>query len=338
MKRRKLLNVEEEPTTGGAYFASPQKSIDFISSGCAVLDMVLGGGYPVGRMCNIIGDKSTGKTLLAIEACANFIKKYPESTIRYVESEAAFDEEYAQALGMPIENIQFPEDVVTVEDWYNDLVSTLAGLGKDEPCLYILDSLDALSDDTEQKRKIEDIDFPRKPKQIGALFRRLVRQMKQKKMLLIIISQVRDNIGVTFGERHTRTGGRAMDFYASQCLWLAHKGMIKQTRRGIERVTGVTIKAKCKKNKVGLPHRDCEFDIRFGYGVDDLSANLFWLQTTKTLDEVDLPKDMTQTKLKDHIKKIDDKEHRKLRRKSDRAVRKVWPDIETEFLPTRKKY
>src|SRR6202035_1171122 len=95
---------------GGLYFPT-KKDVEFFSTGCNLLDQALGkrtgGGWAKNRIINIIGDKSTGKTGLAIEACANFARKYPKAIIRYRESESAFDELYSEILGMPLDRIDF---------------------------------------------------------------------------------------------------------------------------------------------------------------------------------------------------------------------------------------
>src|SRR5262245_41010125 len=166
-----------DEATGGAYFSAP-KQRGFISSGCKLLDMVLGGGWAEGRIANIIGDHSTGKTLLCIEAAANFINKYPKGKVYYREVEAAFDIDYARALGMPVDRVDFShqrkEVIDTVEDVFEDMEQILAKHAK-QPALYILDSLDALSDREEAKRDIDKGTFgANKAKKLGELFRRLV--------------------------------------------------------------------------------------------------------------------------------------------------------------------
>ena len=323
-----------------AYFLSPSKEVEYVHSGAAVLDCVLGGGWALGRIANIVGDKSSGKTLLAIELCVNFKRLFPTSKIRYVEPEASFDKSYAAALGMPVEDVEFAEDIETVEELFEDMQDVATSLNKNQPCLYILDSLDSLSDKAEMARGISESTMGMsKPKQLGQLFRRLVRKIRSKRMLVIIISQVRDNIGVAFGERHTRSGGRALDFYASQILWLAQTGTIRRVVNKVTRVVGVTIKAKCKKNKVGLPHRGCDFEIKFGYGVDDLAANIKFLRDTKRLSLLQIG--MNEDGVRRYLDRLDSltpeslAEHRK---KIDLAVREAWKSIEKDFLPTRKKY
>lgn len=338
MARDDRPKLGRKASAGGSYFDAPAAAVDFVPSGARLLDCALGGGWPLGRVANIVGDKSTGKTLLAIEACANFIRKWPNGQIWYNEAEAAFDVEYAQALGLPKEHVSIRNDCNTVEDFFEDLEHVLENK-KDVPGLYILDSLDALSDRAELGRKIDEGSYgAAKAKKMSELFRRVVRKIKTSNVLLIVISQVRDNIGVSFGEKHTRAGGRALDFYASQVLFLAQLGGVKRTIDKVIRAVGVKIRAKVKKNKVGLPGRECEFSIVFGYGVDDIAAGLTWLAEIGKLEEFD---GMTEARLTRYLNKLDDmsvEELAAVRKEVDDLVVKHWYRIEKEFLPTRKKY
>ena len=338
-KRQQMVFKKKE---AGSYFLE-QTGTEFISTGCTLLDMVLGGGWALARIANIVGDKSTGKTLAAIEACCNFILKFPNiGKIRYVEPEAAFDQSYAAALGLPIDRVDFAEDdsIHTVEDFYADLNAFLDSLEDGEPGLYILDSLDALSSDEEMKREFSDKSYSmEKQKKMGELFRKLNQKIKAKRVLVLIVSQVRDNIGVAFGEKLRRSGGKALDFFASQILWFSQTGTMKKVIRGLTRTTGVQIKAKCKKNKVGLPFRECAFDILFGYGIDDLAANLRWLGTIGKLHYYQPglePKNITRalSQLEDHgVQSISG-----FKEKASAAVKKAWPEIEKDFLPKTRKY
>ncbi len=319
---------------GGNYFSAPSTSLDFISSGCQLLDCVLGGGYPIGRIVNIVGDKSTGKTLLAIEAAANFAANYKDGKIWYREAEAAFDKKYAKALGMPIDRMDFgsEEGILTVEDVFEDLGECIKNATKSKG-LYILDSLDALSDRSELERAIDEGTYgATKAKKLSELFRRLVQGLHQSNICVIIISQVRDNIGVAFGEKYSRSGGKALDFYASQALWLSQIGQIKKTKKGVSRTIGINIKARCKKNKVGQPFRECEFPIIFGYGVDDFRANLNWLISVNK-DE----KERYETLLK-ALPKMSNEAYEHDRYEIAYEVNKLWYEIEKSFLPERKKY
>ena len=332
------------PEKTGLYFAKTQKgNLELIPSGCFLLDCVVGGGWPLGRMSNVVGDAASGKTLLAIEACANFIQQFPTGKIIYLEAEAAFDEDYAEALGMPVKSVKFIADELedfTVEAWYEHMVKLIEELKKSKTaCLYIVDSLDALSDRAEKDRAIDKGSYgANKPKMIGQLFRRLVKEIEKTRIHLMIISQTRDNIGVTFGEQKTRTGGRAMDFYASQIIWLAQIKKLKKTIKKQERTYGVQVRARCKKNKIGLPFREAEFPILFGYGVDDITAMLAWLESSDVDMSVWEPYKEGRGSIADGIKKLPKVERAPIIEKLKLAVRDLWEEIETRFLPTESKY
>lgn len=348
-RARVAVEGKPSPVATGSYFSSSEQRVglEFISTGCAVLDQVMGGGYVLGRMSNIIGDKSTGKTLLAIEAAGNFARKYGDGVIRYLEAESAFDKEYARAMGLPVERVEWAEMVTdkgdadrTVEWLHDDIVTTLAKL-KGRPCIYIVDSLDALSDRAEMGRDISDGSFgAAKAKKLGEMFRRLVGDIEKSRMLLLVISQIRDKIGVTFGETKMRSGGHAMDFYATHCLWLAQIATLKRTVQKIERPVGVSIRAKCKKNKVGMPFRECDFPLLFGYGVDDLTANTEWLLAAgkdSRLEELG----MSKAGYKVRIASLRDKggpELAEFRKILNAMVLKEWSDVEMTFLPKASKY
>lgn len=384
--RRKVV-VEESGQAASTYFANvaSKDGLEFVSSGSAVLDAALGGGWCLGRVANIVGDRSAGKTLLAIEACANFHRQYPDGYIRYNEAEAAFDEAYAEALGMPIAAVDFKGAAVDPKDEekYAELAAIVADRGADDrdrtraetamkklknrgvgqasntvealhidivrvldqnpgkPILYIIDSLDALSDDAEQERAIGDASYGgSKPKKMGEMFRRLVDRMEGQRMLLIVVSQLRDKLNVTFGEKQTRSGGRALDFYASHIIWLAETGKLKKVIKGNERVIGVKVQVRVKKNKVGLPFRECKYPILFGYGVDDLTAGVEWLieaGCSDRLEELEVSKTGYPVRIQNLRNKGGD-EVRAFRAKMNAMVFSEWQRIEQAFLPQGSKY
>ena len=335
MKRPRLKKSEEKI---GSYFLA-QSGVEFISTGCTVLDCCLGGGWPLGRVVNVVGDKSTGKTLLAIEACVNFKRKFPDGKIYYLEAEAAFDKRFAAMLGLPVDEVTFIEDCNTVEQLFREL-ETITAKARKEPVFFVVDSLDALSDEGEMDSDIDKGTYgSAKAKKMSQIFRRQTKRMASSKMLLMIISQVRDKLNVMFGKKTTRSGGKALNFYASQVLWLAEAGKITAVKEGIKRVTGVKVKATVEKNKVGLPYRSCQFEILFGYGVDSVSSGLEYLAEVGMLGEVD--ENLTHTKLKKYMVKLnrlDDDEYAGVMRQINKAVRRAWRRVETKFLPTRRKY
>lgn len=314
-----------------SYFTAPKDHIQFVSTGCTLVDCVLGGGFALGRVANIVGDKSTSKTGLATECLINFCRSYPEGQAAYRDIEAAFDDRYAEAMGLQLDKIDFGEPLATVEAWHRDLEKFVdKQIKADQPGIYIVDSLDALSDEAELDRDIGEASYGgSKAKKTSELFRRLTSKVESSEVLLLVVSQVRDNIGAMFGEKHKRSGGKALDFYASQVLWLSHIETLNKTINKIKRAYGITVKAKCKKNKIAMPFRDCEFQFHFGYGVEDLISNLIWI------DEIGHPGSKVDLNV---IKDMSDDEYRKSQSEAAALVKKLWAESEETFLPTRRKY
>lgn len=346
MRRQRLGNSEAQDLD-----TSSKKAVDlykgkgpeFIKTGCALLDCVTGGGWPLGRMSNLVGDKSTGKTLCAIEAAANFARQYPQGKIWYREAEAAFDESYAAALGLPVDMVDFGPNGLdshweTVEDIFEDMVKCCEqAIKAGQPGLYVIDSLDALSSRAELARQIDEGSYGmEKQKQLGQLFRRLTRKLKEARIALFIISQVRDKIGVTFGDKHRRSGGKAMDFYASLVVYLSHLKQIKKTVGGISRPIAIHVKAHCKKNKIAMPFRECEFTLRFGYGIDELAACVEFLEESKSTQLI--PEFVNSKSFLATAEKMNDVDYRKVLIKVRKATRQAWREVEVGFTPTRKKY
>ena len=333
----------------GDYFASgKKKKLEFIKSGSTMLDLSLGGGWPLGKVSNIIGDFSSGKSLLVIEAMTNFSMQYPDGKIFYLEAEAGFDKDYAASLGLPLNKVTFVDDSIledfTIESWYKHLSEMLNDeeLQK-QPLFYALDSLDALSDRAEIGRDITEGSFNMtKQKKLGELFRRLTKQVEKSRTHLQIVSQVREAIGITFGNKLRRSGGKALDFYSSQNLWLTKALQVKSTYGKVERITGVDIKTDCKKNKVGLPFRKSQFKIIFGYGIDDTASMLDFLKEVDSLQEYKCPiSKMTPKALGVYLKKyktLDRSDRNTIDLVLKKLCTKKWYEIEQAFLPTFGKY
>lgn len=324
------------------YFTGDKAGLQFFSTGCTLLDCALGGGLVLGRISNLVGDRSTAKTALATEAIINFLRQYPNGSAAYRESEAAFDRGYAEAMGMPIDRVDFGDEapLATVEDFARDLFAFVAKQKKSgEPGIYVLDSLDALSDEAEMEADISKGTYGMaKAKQLSIMFRKMTRSIEDSKVHLLVVSQVRDNINpMAFGEKSKRSGGKALDFYASQVTWLAHIKTLKRTIKGIERPYGIEVRAKIKKNKVALAFRECDFPFYFGYGVEDLQASLEWLKSIKRLDALDLSESGFKA-YKEKLEDLSDKEYRDEQADIAKIVKKVWKEIDNTFLPKRQKY
>jgi recombination protein RecA len=306
-------------------------------TGSTLLDLQNGGGWALGRMINIVGDSSSGKTLLAIEACANFAHLYGIDGIRYCESEAAFDEGYAHTLGLP-EGIALARDIRTVED-FNDDLSDFLGKTKG-PALYCLDSADALSDKAESERGIGEATYGTgKAKAFSELFRRQCAEIEKKQCCLLIVSQIRDRIGVVFGPSKTRSGGHALDFYASQIVWLNELKKETRTVTGVDRVVGINVRAANRKNKISQPFREVEFLLLFGYGVDDEVSMINWLKKNKAEEEgLSHPLDRYPMAVR---RAREARDHDKLSIYAGElraATRGRWIEIETALKPPMSKY
>lgn len=339
MNKHQRVKLTEDK---GSYFVEDKANYSFVKSGCTLLNCVLGGGYPLGRIVNIVGDKSTAKTALATEAIINFINDYPDGIPAYRDTEAAFDQSYAEAMGLKLDKVDFGEanePLITVEQFSRDFDDFLdKRIKTNTPGIYVVDSLDALSDEAEMERDIGKGTYGGdKAKQLSVFFRKTAHRIEQSRVLLLVISQVRDNIGAMFGEKHKRSGGRALDFYASIALWLAHIETLKREINKVKRPYGVVIKAKCKKNKISLPFRECSFEFIFGYGVEDLGASIEWLKEVNRLKDINIG----PTQVKEYLNGIADMssaEYKEELETVSTVIKAVWREIEVSFLPKRAKY
>ncbi len=377
-----------DPKTGAVlaeldYFLDPK--VETFSTGCTGLNMALGGGWPERRMFNVVGDKSTGKTLLMIEACAQFLLKYPHGDIVYCEVEAAFDKAYAAELGMPVDRVRFIADEIMVckkgakkakkdaeagndgkkrklKTWridprdfdpelHDEVSNGIYSVEQLEtalhevmdsakvPTLFIIDSYDALSDDAELSRAADDHATygTQKAKHGSAMFRKLNQRLAKSNVTFGIVSQVRANIGVTFGRATKRSGGYCLDFYATHVVFLAKVKNLTKTRGGIKRVHGVLILAKVDKNKIGVPHREIEFPILFGFGVEDIVACTNWLVKHDKWDKAFDSKKQAAS-LINGLDKLTDAKYADWQQDLAESLTEAWREIEVEFLPTRRKY
>ncbi len=287
-------------------------------------------------------------TLIATEAAANFLQCYPDGKVQYAEYEAAFDTDYAGALGIPVDKIEFPIEDGTIPD------RTLENLGEyiqreaaqamkdNSPRFLVVDSLDAVSDKAEMERSLTDNTFgAAKAKLMSEVFRKFIGDVEASRMHLMVISQIRDNIGVSFGAKSKRSGGKALDFYASQIFWLHHGGQMKKVVRKVTRVIGIDIKAKVKKNKIGIPYRECEFPILFGYGIDDLSSMVTWLMSLADGPDLTTYYEGTAKKITDKVivesilRRDDDEQDEIIEEIKGHAVEQ-WMELEQLFMPKRK--
>lgn len=270
--------------------------IEFISSGSDLVDLALGGGFGRGVIINIVGDASSGKTLLACETIHRARADHSDTTWFYDNAEAgfSFDTELMYGFRMLPENEE--DRSTTVEDFIDRFSSKMALADEaKKKLIYILDSLDALTCDAELKRannrkeaRMKGNKYDQgtynleKNKLIGEFFRLNCNEIERTKTTLIIISQTRENIGVIFGQKWRVASDGALRFYAKQRILLKEITKIKETIEGKEYETGIVIKVRVFKNKLGVPFKVCDFEILFNYGVDNIGSNLDYLFDLKT--------------------------------------------------------
>lgn len=267
--------------------------LKFIHSGSTMLNFALTGhpfrAWPLGRMSNIIGDKSTGKTLLAMEAAGMLLTRPPEGITKpeahYWEGEAAFDLEYARSLDMPVDDIKFDE-VETIEEVFRKLEALCKRHDPKRAALVVLDSVDSITSEGELDTQIDEGSYKtEKQRQIGQTFRRLTRQIKAANVHLMLISQIRENISrLPFAPKWRRSGGKALDFYATHLVWLHERTKYKVKK--LDLAYGIGVQANVTKNKVARPFRKVEFPILFDYGVDDLYSVIEFLAQAKITSEL----------------------------------------------------
>ncbi len=262
----------------------PHVDLDVIPSGSLLLDQAIGiGGYPKGRIIEIFGPESSGKTTLALHAVAESQKKGGRAA--YIDAEHAIDPEYAAHLGVNINEL-----ILSQPDSGEQALEIVEMLAESNAIdVIVVDSVAALVPQQELDGVMSDNQVGLQARLMSKAMRKLAGILSKSSCLVIFINQLREKVGVMYGNPETTTGGRALKFYASVRLDIRRQDAIKLGTN----IIGNSVRVKVVKNKVAPPFKSCSIDIIYGQGISkdgetvDLGVQFGFIQKTGNWYDID---------------------------------------------------
>jgi len=262
---------------------TPTDLTEWISTGSSILDLAISnrpnGGLPVGRITEITGMEASGKSLLAAHLLANTQKKGGLAV--YIDTENAMNEEFLRAIGIDISKLLYIQ-LETVEDIFEVIENIILKVKESDKDRLVSIAVDSVAAATTKVEQAQDYDkegwATSKAIVLSKGMRKITQLIGRERVALFFTNQLRQKLGVMFGDPWTTSGGKAIQFHASCRLRLKAAGQIKAKVQGKEQTIGIKTKAVVVKNRMGPPLRTAEFNIFFESGIDDTGS---WLQVMK---------------------------------------------------------
>jgi len=356
MRRKNIQEVVDDICSGVHKIDDKEKI--YIPTGSTMLDLALSGnilgGYVAGRVVNLIGDSSAGKTYLGFSVFAEMCKeeRFDGYRLNYDDVEQALGFDITRLFGVKTAERVIPPNVDDAGlPRYSSTIQYFAvnisrAIEKGEPFVYVLDSFDGLTSSEEMERTeglIEAVEKGKdikgtygmeKPKMMGQILRQITPALEKTQSLLIVISQTRDNINPMSFTKKVRSGGRALQFFSAHEIWLAVVEKIKDPKW--KRTIATTTRAKISKNKITGKLSTVDFTIYNDYGVDDIRSCIqfliyagAWSKSGQKINTHDFADDMTENGLIRYIE-----ENNKIG-ELKKLVAEKWAEIEESLVPDR---